>query len=72
MMNDLFDLTGKRALITKGVCGLVIARTQGLGHAVAELVVDNYSSDKLIRVYWRLLESLQMKINFMINRENEQ
>ena len=43
----LFDLTGKRALITGGVHGLGMAMAKGLGHAGAELIVNNYSTDML-------------------------
>lgn len=46
-MTNLFDLTGKRALITGGVHGLGMAMAKGLGHAGAELIVNNYSSDTL-------------------------
>jgi gluconate 5-dehydrogenase len=46
-MKNLFDLTGKRALITGGVHGLGMAMAKGLGHAGAELIVNNYSGDML-------------------------
>jgi len=47
MSINLFDLTGKRALITGGVHGLGMAMAKGLGHAGAELIVNNYSEDML-------------------------
>jgi gluconate 5-dehydrogenase len=47
MSTNLFDLTGKRALITGGVHGLGMAMAKGLGHAGAELIVNNYSEDML-------------------------
>jgi gluconate 5-dehydrogenase len=46
-MNNLFDLTGKRALVTGAVHGLGMAMAKALGHAGAELIVNNYSSDML-------------------------
>lgn len=46
-MKNLFDLTGKRALITGGVHGLGMAMAKGLGHAGAELIVNNHSADML-------------------------
>jgi gluconate 5-dehydrogenase len=47
LTKSLFDLTGKRALVTGGVHGLGMAMAKGLGHAGAELIVNNYSSDML-------------------------
>ena len=46
-MKNLFDLTGKRALVTGAVHGLGMAMAKALGHAGAELIVNNYSSDML-------------------------
>jgi gluconate 5-dehydrogenase len=46
-MKNLFDLSGKRALVTGAVHGLGMAMAKGLGHAGAELIVNNYSGDKL-------------------------
>ena len=43
----MFDLTGKRALITGAVHGLGMAMAKGLGHAGAELIVNNHTSDML-------------------------
>ncbi len=40
-MKNLFDLTGKRALITGGVHGLGMAMAKGLGDAGAELIINN-------------------------------
>lgn len=45
-MKNLFDLTGKRALVTGAVHGLGMAMAKGLGHAGAELIINNHSSDK--------------------------
>lgn len=47
MSVNLFDLTGKRALVTGAVHGLGMAMAKGLGHAGAELIVNNYSIDSL-------------------------
>jgi gluconate 5-dehydrogenase len=44
MSINLFDLTGKTALITGGVHGLGMAMAKGLGNAGAKIVVNNRSS----------------------------
>jgi gluconate 5-dehydrogenase len=44
---NIFDLTGKRALITGGTHGLGMAMAKGLGHAGAELIINDLSLDKL-------------------------
>lgn len=46
-MKNLFDLKGKRALVTGAVHGLGMAMAKGLGHAGAELIVNNHSPDML-------------------------
>jgi gluconate 5-dehydrogenase len=43
----LFDLSGKRALITGGTHGLGMAMAKGLGHAGAELIVNGHSPERL-------------------------
>lgn len=48
-MNSLFDLSGKRALVTGAVHGLGMAMAKGLGHAGAELIVNNNSADMLVQ-----------------------
>ncbi|WP_281228985.1 hypothetical protein [Flavobacterium aquiphilum] len=40
---DLFDLTGKTALITGGVHGLGMSIAKGLVHAGAKIVVNTFS-----------------------------
>lgn len=44
MSINLFDLTGKTALVTGGVNGLGMAMAKGLGHAGAKIVVNDRSS----------------------------
>jgi gluconate 5-dehydrogenase len=46
-MNNLFDLSGKRALITGGTHGLGMAMAKGLGNAGAELLINGHSPVKL-------------------------
>ena len=46
-MKNLFNLKGKRALVTGAVHGLGMAMAKGLGHAGAELIVNNHSPDML-------------------------
>lgn len=43
----LFDLTGKRALITGGTHGLGMAMAKGLGMAGAELIINDLSPEKI-------------------------
>jgi gluconate 5-dehydrogenase len=43
----LFDLTGKRALITGGTHGLGMAMAKGLASAGAELIINGHSPDKM-------------------------
>jgi gluconate 5-dehydrogenase len=43
----LFDLSGKRALITGGTHGLGMAMAKGLGEAGAELIINGHSPDRL-------------------------
>ena len=47
MSINLFDLTGKVALVTGAVHGLGMAMAKGLGSAGATIVVNNYSQDAL-------------------------
>src|SRR5690606_13228784 len=44
---NLFDLTGKRALVTGGTHGLGMAMAEGLASAGAELVITSTTPDKL-------------------------
>jgi gluconate 5-dehydrogenase len=46
-MIDLFNLKGKRALITGGTHGLGMAMAKGLGLAGAELIINDLSHSKL-------------------------
>jgi gluconate 5-dehydrogenase len=47
MMQKMFDLTGKRALVTGGSHGLGMAMAIGLGKAGAELIINGRSMKKL-------------------------
>jgi len=47
MSTQLFDLTGKVALVTGAVHGLGMAMAKGLGNAGATIVVNNNSNDAL-------------------------
>jgi gluconate 5-dehydrogenase len=44
---NLFDLSGKRALITGGTHGLGMAMAKGIGRAGAELIVNGHSPERL-------------------------
>jgi len=46
-MSKLFDLTGKRALITGGTHGLGMAMAKGLGQAGAHLLINGHSPAKM-------------------------
>jgi gluconate 5-dehydrogenase len=48
MAHPLFDLTGKRALITGGTHGLGMAMANGLGSAGATLIINGHSSQEKI------------------------
>ncbi|MFH6998536.1 gluconate 5-dehydrogenase [Flavobacterium sp. FlaQc-57] len=48
MSVNLFDLTGKTALVTGGVHGLGMAMAKGLGHAGAKIVVNDLSSTEAV------------------------
>jgi gluconate 5-dehydrogenase len=45
----LFDLSGKRALITGGTDGLGMAIARALGAAGCELIINGHSPDKMLR-----------------------
>src|SRR5688572_15868655 len=45
--SSLFDLTGKRALITGGSHGLGMAMAKGLGRAGATLIINGHTPDKM-------------------------
>ena len=47
MSLSLFDLTGKRALITGGTHGLGMAMAMGLAHAGAQIIINDISEEKL-------------------------
>jgi gluconate 5-dehydrogenase len=47
MSTTLFDLSGKRALITGGTHGLGMAMAKGLSAAGATLIVNSHSADKM-------------------------
>ncbi|MDV3307305.1 MAG: gluconate 5-dehydrogenase [Cyclobacteriaceae bacterium] len=47
MMMDLFDLTGKRAVVTGGTHGLGMAMAKGLARAGAELIITGTTPEKM-------------------------
>lgn len=48
-MTDLFDLTGKRALVTGGTHGLGMAMAKGLAQAGAELIISGTTPEKMTK-----------------------
>lgn len=48
MSKNLFDLTGRTALVTGGVHGLGMSIAKGLGHAGAKIVVNDHSSQESV------------------------
>jgi gluconate 5-dehydrogenase len=46
-MSDLFNLTGKRALVTGATHGLGMAMAKGLALAGADLIINGHSADKM-------------------------
>jgi len=56
-MTRLFDLTGRRALITGGTHGLGMSMAKGLAGAGATLLINGHSPDKMnaaLRAYGEL------------------
>src|SRR5687768_10345002 len=47
MNQQLFDLTGKRALITGGTHGLGMAMAKGLSSAGAHIIINGHSPEKM-------------------------
>jgi gluconate 5-dehydrogenase len=47
MVANLFELTGKRALITGGTHGLGMAMAKGLGQAGATLIINGHTKEKM-------------------------
>src|SRR5688572_10225145 len=44
---NIFDLSGKRALITGGTHGLGMAMAKGLGQAGAHLIINGHTKEKM-------------------------
>ena len=61
MLNNLFDLTGKIALITGGTHGLGMAMATGLGKAGATLVINGASSQEKLDQAVSTYKSLGLK-----------
>jgi gluconate 5-dehydrogenase len=72
-MNPLFDLTGKRALITGATHGLGMAMSIGLGRAGATLIINGHSPDKMEKAMKSYLsEGLQVHARlFDVTHEEE-
>ena len=47
MISELFDLTGKTALITGGTHGIGLAIAKALAHAGAEIVINGHTPERL-------------------------
>ncbi len=73
MSIKLFDLTGKRALVTGGTHGLGMAIAKGLGEAGAELIVNDIFDDKLDNAEKEYVDA-GLRVNtykFDVTREDE-
>ncbi len=65
MMKKLFDLKGKRALITGGTHGLGMAMAKGLAEAGAELIINGHSKERLEKAEAHYQE-MGFKVNSML------
>lgn len=73
MSIKLFDLTGKRALVTGGTHGLGMAIATGLGEAGAELIVNDIFPEKLESAK-KIYQEQNLKIhtyNFDVTNEDQ-
>jgi gluconate 5-dehydrogenase len=70
-MINLFDLTGKRALITGGTHGLGMAMAKGLAAAGAELLVNGHSPGKMESALAEYKDSGCTATGYLFNVTNE-
>ena len=61
MLNELFDLTGKVALVTGGSKGLGCAMARGLALAGADIVINSRNGDELDSALAEILEGTERK-----------
>lgn len=59
--NDMFDLTGKVALVTGGSKGLGLAMARGLALAGADIVINSRNGDELEAAMHNILEGTEQK-----------
>lgn len=69
---NLFDLTGKRALVTGGTHGLGMAMAKGLGMAGAELVINDISSEKIDQAVIQYKEAGLKATGFLFDVTNDE
>ncbi len=66
-MDTLFNLKGKRALITGGTHGLGMAMAKGLGMAGAELIINGHSPEKMKHAIEHYTESGLRAHSYLFN-----
>ncbi len=60
-MNDLFNLSGKVALVTGGTHGIGMAIGKILGKAGAKICVNDISEEKLGKLQKRFMQMRELK-----------
>lgn len=69
---NLFDLKGKRALVTGGTHGLGMAMAKGLGMAGAELIINDISSEKIDQAVLQYKDAGLKATGFLFDVTNDE
>ena len=66
MHSDLFDLTGKRALVTGGSKGIGLAIAEGLASAGADVVINSRSEEELAVAREQILKGTTRRVHTVV------
>ena len=66
MYSDLFDLTGKRALVTGGSKGIGLAIAEGLASAGADVVINSRSEEELAVAREQILTGTTRRVHAVV------